>query len=152
MIGVFGSALICFPPLLSEQPALMDQAGAREGVSTAVKRQVLIVGSEAVNRRAIEEAAIGWMLETIVCSSLQESKAHLSKQDVAVIFCQDRLKDGTYRDLLSVVSKVPVVVMITDVNQDGVHREAIELGALDVVASPCSRKDVQWMIIRAMHG
>ena len=119
-------------------------------MGTAVKRQVLIVCSDAANSRVIEEAASGWMLETIVCSSLQESRALLPKQGVAIIFCEDRLRDGTYRDLLS-VANAPVVVMISDLNNDSSHREAIELGALDVVASPCSRKDVQWMVIRAMQ-
>lgn len=104
--------------------------------------------SEGENRRVIEEVAGGWMIETIACSSVQESHALLSKPGLAIIFCADHLQDGTYRDVLSIAPKAPVVVMISDVKSDGARREAIELGALDVVASPCSRKDVQWMIIR----
>jgi DNA-binding NtrC family response regulator len=123
---------------------------ARAAVGRVVKKLVLIVCSDAENSRVIEEAASGWMLESIVCSSLQEFRALPSKPEVAVIFCEERLHDGTYRDLLS-IAEAPVVVMISNVSNSGAHRDAIELGALDVVASPCSRNDVQWMVIRAMQ-
>jgi DNA-binding NtrC family response regulator len=120
-------------------------------VVTAVNRQVLVVSSEAANRRAIEEVTRAWMIDAIVCSSLQESRAVLSKQGVAAVFCEDRLTDGTYRDLLPIVPKVPVIVMISDGKDESADREAIALGALDVIGSPCSRQDVQWMIIRTIQ-
>ena len=118
---------------------------------TAMTRRVLVVCQDAGNSRVIEEATRSWMFETVACTSIQESRNLLDKQDFALIFCEERGADGTYRDLLSVARtrRVPVAVMISDTNQDFVFREAMALGAFDVVASPCSRKDVQWMVIRA---
>jgi len=43
--------------------------------SRDVKNQrALLVCTEAVNSRVIEAATSGWMLETIVCSSLEEAQ------------------------------------------------------------------------------
>jgi DNA-binding NtrC family response regulator len=95
------------------------------------------------------------MFETVVCSSLRESEALLGEKDFGVIFCEDRFADGAYPELLSVIGrshKIPIVVMISNVEEDSVFREAMALGAFGVVPKPCSTKDAQWMVIRATQG
>jgi DNA-binding NtrC family response regulator len=92
------------------------------------------------------------MFETVVCSSLQESRQLLEREDFALVFCEDRFEDGAYRDLLTQAQRprrVPVVVMISTADPDAIFQDAMALGALGVVPVPCSRKDVQWMVIRA---
>jgi DNA-binding NtrC family response regulator len=118
----------------------------------AITRRILVVGSGPANGRVIEDATQAWMFETIVCSSLREAEDFLAKQEFALIFCEDRFRGGTYPELLSVVRgsyKVPVVVMISDVEEESAFREAMELGAFGVLGSPCTAKDAQWMVIRA---
>jgi len=94
------------------------------------------------------------MIETIVCSSLRDARALVARQELELIFCEESLPDGPYSDLLTVVRertrKIPVVVVISDANRDRTHREAMEQGAFEVIANPCSRQDVQWAMIRAM--
>ena len=88
----------------------------------------------------------------MACSSLQESRDLLSKKDVALIFCDEHFDGGSYSDLLAMVRrprKVPVVVFVSDENRDSVLRQAKDLGAMDVMPSPCGRTDVQWMVIQA---
>jgi DNA-binding NtrC family response regulator len=114
---------------------------------------VLIVSPDAANKGVVEEVSKRWTLESVACSSLQEAKCLLVRQGFGIVFCQDVLPDGTYRDLLSTVqlpaNKTRVIVLISDAGKDGAYREAMELGAFDAVPSPCSKKDVQWVIIRA---
>ena len=121
---------------------------------SANTRRVLVVCAKAVGSQVqvIEDATRAWMFETVACSSVEEAEGLLTERDFAIIFCEDRFKDESYADLLSVVErqyKVPVVVMISDVDQDSAFREAMALGAFNVVPNPCSTKDVQWMVIRA---
>jgi DNA-binding NtrC family response regulator len=119
---------------------------------TAIPRRILAVGSDRASGQVIEHATQAWMFETRVCSSLREAENLLAKQEFALIFCEERFEGGTYRELLSVIRgshRVPVVVMISDVEEESAFREAMELGAFGVLASPCSTKDVQWMVIRA---
>jgi DNA-binding NtrC family response regulator len=124
-------------------------------VHTTITRRVLVLCPDAANSQVIEYAIRPWMFETVVCSSLRESKDLLTRQDFGVAFCEDRFEDGTYPDLLSIVRssyRVPVVVMISDLHQDGTFREAMKLGAFGVIASPCLTKDVQWMVIQATQS
>jgi DNA-binding NtrC family response regulator len=118
---------------------------------TEVTRRVLVVCRDARNSRAIEEATQPWMFETASCSSIEESTRLLQQKDFALIFCEESSEDGNYRDLLSVARayRVPVVVLISDTNQDFLFRQAMTSGAFGVIPSPCSRKDVQWTVIRA---
>ena len=114
---------------------------------------MLVISSDVGNSRVIEEVSNSWMLESVVCPSLTEAKSLLGMQGFGVIFCQDQLQDGTYRELLSAVRhpacRTRVVVLISDGDKNRTCRDAMELGAFDVVPSPCAKKDVQWVIIRA---
>ena len=72
----------------------------------------------------------------------------------SLIFCEETLEDGTYRDLLGGMTKSPkarFVVISPSAELDANYNEAISLGAFDMIASPCRRSDVQWIAIRAMH-
>ena len=117
-----------------------------------ITRRVLVLSSDTANSRVIEAAIRPWMFETVVCSSLQKAADLLAQSDFALIFSEERFDDGTYSQLLSFLRgayKVPVVVMISDAHEDSVFREAMALGAFAVVASSCSAKDVQWLVIQA---
>jgi DNA-binding NtrC family response regulator len=125
-----------------------------EGYRT-ITRRVLVLSSDAAVSRVIEEATRAWMFETVVCSSLQQVKNLLAEKEVALVFCDERFDDGTYSDLLSLIPRShgpAAVVMISGTEPDSVFREAMALGALGVVASPCSIHDAQWMVIRAIEN
>jgi len=94
------------------------------------------------------------MLETLICPSVQGARTVAVRPDIAVVFCDDVLPDGSYRELLAALPrmtrKVPVVVVMSGADRDRTYREAMEEGAFDVIPSPCSKQDVQWVVIRAM--
>jgi DNA-binding NtrC family response regulator len=118
-------------------------------------RRVLVLCSTTANSQVIEAAIRPWMFETVVCSSLREAADLLGQRDFALIFSEERFDDGTYEQLLSFLRgsyKVPVVVMISDVDEDSIFRKATTLGAFAVMARPASTKDVQWMVIQATQS
>lgn len=87
-----------------------------------------------------------------MCASLQESRDVLRDESFAAVFCEDCFEGGTYRDFLALAQrprKVPVVVMVSESTQHLALKDAMALGAFDVIPNPCSKKDVQWMVIRA---
>lgn len=118
-----------------------------------IRLPVLIVSSEGTTIRMVEEVTTSWMFERVVCSHLQEATSVIARQGFGVIFCDDRLRDGTYRELFSAVArsgrKARMVVLMPDAEGNDARREAMELGAFDVISTPCSKRDVQWVIIRA---
>jgi DNA-binding NtrC family response regulator len=121
---------------------------------SAITRRILVVCPKAADSQVlvIQEATRAWMFDTVARSSVKEAEELLKERDFDIIFCEERFNAEGYADVLSMVGrryKVPVVVMISDADHGSVFREAMALGAFGVVPSPCSAKDVQWMVIRA---
>ena len=115
--------------------------------------RVLAICSEA-NRQAVQTAMSNWSLEVQSCSTVQEARSALRGGRHPVILCEDRLPDGSYEDILKLLGgkleRTRVVVMAaTDL--DECYRQAHALGVFDVIASPCQRTDVQWIVIRAVQ-
>lgn len=123
-----------------------------EGTTTTPGR-VLVVSS-GQNRDVITSAMHHWSIEAVPCSGVREARSLLPTARPSLIFCEEDLPDGTYRELLhdlSKAAKTRVVVISADVELDSHYNEALALGAFDMIASPCRRSDVQWIAIRAMQ-
>lgn len=134
--------------LLQDEPDMFWGEGA-----TTTPSRVLVIGTSE-NRDVITSAMNHWSIEAVPCSGLREARALLPTARPSLIFCEEDLPDGTYRDLLQDVSKgarTRVVVISADAELDAHYNEALALGAFDMIASPCRRSDVQWIAIRAMQ-
>ena len=95
-----------------------------------------------------------WALETMFCSSVHEAQPMLVSSGFSLIFCEDQLSDGTYRDLLGLTvkpAKSRFVVLSPTPEIDDKYDEAMRLGAFEMIASPCRKSDIQWIVIRAMQ-
>lgn len=95
-----------------------------------------------------------WSIEAVPCGGVREARALLPTARPSLIFCEEDLPDGTYRELLNDVSKTAktrIVVISASAELDAHYNEALALGAFDMIASPCRRTDVQWIAIRAMQ-
>jgi DNA-binding NtrC family response regulator len=114
--------------------------------------QVLVVSSDLEHRGMLSSILQkkGW--SPLQASRLNECHDLLAKQNVGLVFCERRLADGTYRELLSVAQtparKVPVVVTSRLADWDE-YLEALRHGAVDLIASPCKPSDVFSAIAQA---
>ena len=136
------------PGLRPESPAM----SWGEGVTFTPGRVLVISSGE--NRDVVTSAMSHWSIEAVPCSGVREARTLLPSTRPSLIFCEEALPDGTYRELLQDVSKTAktrVVVISADAELDAHYNEALALGAFDMIASPCRRSDVQWIAIRAMH-
>jgi DNA-binding NtrC family response regulator len=114
--------------------------------------QILIVSSELENRRALNEILRKEGHETICASRLSECQEALQTQNVFLIFCDRRLSDGNYRDVLSATrtARQPARVIVTSRLADwDEYLDALHNGAFDLIASPCQPTDVLWAIVQA---
>ena len=121
---------------------------------TAAHCEVLVASADAESRRILASVLSQWGLEIICSSTVSNANAILARQAVPLVFCEDRLADGTFRDVLGaarlVKPKVRVVVSarMSDENR---YSEAIQLGAFDVIPCPCRLADVQRVVFHAMR-
>jgi DNA-binding NtrC family response regulator len=80
----------------------------------------------------------------------------LRRENVLVVFCENQLVDGTYKDLLRAAKKVSsrarIVVTSSKSNwTDTIYLKARELGAFDVLRESYGPKDVEWAVICAIR-
>lgn len=132
-------------------PQVVDTVPARE-VTTTKGWRVLIVSGEA-NRDTVLQAISNWAIEPVCCATLREARTLLPDETFSLIFCEDNLPDGTFRDVLRGPGK-PLktrLVVISAMPDDQNYRDARQSGAFDVIANPCHASDVQWMVIRAIQ-
>ena len=90
-------------------------------------------------------------------SSIDQACKALARDNVLVIFCENRLSDGTYEDLLSAAKSVrsQVRIVVTGVESDQFdslgYCRARQLGAFDVLSKSYGIKDLEWILICAMR-
>lgn len=114
--------------------------------------QILVASSELENRRALADILRKEGYDTICVSRASECKEALDAQNISLVFCDRRLSDGSYRDVLSAarLAKQRVRTIVTSRLADwDEYLEALHQGAFDLIASPCQPTDVLWALIQA---
>ena len=114
--------------------------------------QILVVSPELEHRRALTAILEreGW--DTMCASRVSEVEEVLARANVNLVFCDRRLTDGTYRDVLAVtrsLSRSVRVVVTSRLADWDEYLEALHHGAFDLIGSPCQPTDVVWAIIQA---
>jgi two-component system, NtrC family, response regulator AtoC len=114
--------------------------------------QILIVSSELEHRRALNDILCKEGYETICASRVSECQEALQTQNVSLIFCDRRLSDGNYRDVVAATrasnQRIRVVVTSRLADWDE-YLDALHYGAFDLIASPCQPTDVLWAMVQA---
>jgi len=107
------------------------------------------------NRQVIESAILEWSLEVCWCLTVQQARRGLRRGNYALVLCEADLPDGTYQDVMTVLKhkldQFRVIVLAEAYSEDS-YRQAIELGAFDVISAPYKRTDVQWIIMQAVQS
>ena len=68
-------------------------------------REVLVVSSDEEVRRSLGRIIGLCGLEPVLCVTVADSRAVLSRYPICVVVCEDRLVDGNYRDLVEAVER-----------------------------------------------
>jgi DNA-binding NtrC family response regulator len=114
--------------------------------------QILIVSSELEHRRALNDILRKEGYETLCASRVSECQQALQTQKISLIFCDRRLSDGNYRDVVALTrasnQRIRVVVTSRLADWDE-YLDALHHGAFDLIASPCQPTDVLWAMVQA---
>lgn len=114
--------------------------------------EILVIASDPETRKALSSILQTEGLNSLQAAQLSEGRALLANKSVGLVFCERRLADGTYLDLLPVAQsshrKVPVVVTSRLADWDE-YLEALRHGAVDLIPSPFKASDVSSAIAQA---
>jgi DNA-binding NtrC family response regulator len=89
--------------------------------------------------------------------SINQACKALTREDILLIFCENRLIDGTYEDLLAAARNVrsQARIVVTGVDSDQFdslgYCKARELGAFDVLRKSYGIRDLEWVVICAIR-
>lgn len=143
---------------LSTRPAGVHGNSAHDNPTLQRHVRALVVSPELEARKPLLRALEELRLDTLVCSGRAQAEEVLSKQPVEIVFCDERLPDGCYSDLVHpnpAQHRVSRVVVTTRTGDWDFYFEALGKGAFDVIRCPCYAADVEMTVIRAVredHG
>ena len=114
---------------------------------------LLIVSSRLENKKALLNVVQGLPVDVHTSPTIEHAWEVLMGQPIDVIFCDERLPDGSYPDFLSAVrSEHPTtrfVVLLTSEDDWQDFLQAIRLGASDVLRGSYQPTDVELALMRA---
>ncbi|HEV8385133.1 MAG TPA: hypothetical protein VGQ11_09705 [Candidatus Acidoferrales bacterium] len=113
--------------------------------------EVLIVSSDLETCRALASVLSQWGLEPFCCSTVSEAVDFMAIQPMPLVFCEDHLPDGSFRDVLKAAESASNKVRVVVTTRNGCRSEAFRLGAFNVIACPCHSADVQQTIYQALQ-
>lgn len=120
----------------------------------ASRQRILLVSADPETRRALSEMVRGTGLECRAAASVAEARAQMARERPALVFCDRRLADGSFRELLRASevqeTNVPVVVA-SRLGETEEYLEAMRLGAFDFIAKPYHRSEVEWIVHNALR-
>ncbi|HXZ12367.1 MAG TPA: hypothetical protein VEG64_08230 [Candidatus Sulfotelmatobacter sp.] len=117
-------------------------------------RTLLVVSACLDHRRGLFRILEELNVEAVVCSNLSDAREVLCRQTTAVVFCDENLPDGTYRDLLARRNpglRIPPIVVIVQSGEWDKYLEAMRSGVFDAIRHPFTPTDVELVIIHALR-
>ncbi|HEY2646681.1 MAG TPA: hypothetical protein VGI34_06890 [Candidatus Acidoferrales bacterium] len=115
---------------------------------------VLVACTEIKKRNALIRVLEDMSVSVFSCSTLRQSIEVLSSRKVNLVFCDESLSDGSFRDLLRANQNSigrPRIVVIVHVGEWPEYLEALKLGVFEVISFPLHPTDVELAVIRAMR-
>lgn len=115
---------------------------------------VLVACNEMKSRNALVHMLDGMSVSVFSCSTLSQAKEVLASHNIQLVFCDEKLSDGSFRDFLRPCDEgigKPHVAVICHFDERSEYREALRLGAFEVLSSPLYPTDVELAVIRAMR-
>lgn len=119
--------------------------------------EVVVVSSNLENRQDVAGMLFRLGIDPICLSTVDQCRNLPSRRDIGLVFCDRRVKDGDYRDILSIVSPCQKensakVVMMAELDSPEEYIRARQSGLFDIISSPCRPTDVEWMVIQAKRN
>lgn len=114
---------------------------------------MLIVSCRPENRKTLVRMFDELSINSYVAPTIRDARELLGSRSLSMVFCEERLSDGSYCDLLRDVRATwPetgfVVLLCTGEREE--YLQAMRLGAQEVLRSPLRPTDVDLVLIQAM--
>jgi DNA-binding NtrC family response regulator len=116
---------------------------------------ILIVSCRPENRKILMRVFDGLPIDCYTAPSIQQAKEALRLRQFSVVFCEERLFDGAYQELLPEVRATEASIRFVVLLCTGEWEEclkALRLGVEEVLRCPLQPTDIDLALIHAMRS
>ena len=102
----------------------------------------------------LAQVLLDWKLKGVCCHTFHEVMEISSFCPVLLAFCDSRKMETDpfgFHQLIRHEPRMRVVALVSENVGTSAYHAAIQMGAFNVIASPCHRADVQWTILSALR-
>lgn len=143
-------------PSVTHQLKTINSPSSHQHPAPLVKKtpRVLVLTPQVEVRHTLVHTLERLSADVITCSTKAQAEEVLSDQDIDLLFCDEHLSDGSYRDLIhpnNFARKVPRIVLTTRTGEWDLYFKALGNGAYDIVRAPWHATDIEMILIRAQH-
>ena len=136
----------------SEDPRQRVAASGKPG---SRRPCILVISRDAAQRQALRSvcAASDWNVSE--ARDWRETVLVLSRSGADVILCDDRLADGTWKDVLSVIAPLPEsprLIVLFDSASPAECSEVLNLGGFNVLNKPLNEAEVKLTVAAAWRN
>lgn len=110
---------------------------------------LLVVSNQLEHKKTMLQILSSLSVNVFTAATIEQAQDVLSGHPVQLVFSEERVSDGTYKDLLSTVSQPSRVVVMLSTGEWAECLEAMKLGVRDVIRFPLQPTDVELALIRA---
>jgi DNA-binding NtrC family response regulator len=117
-----------------------------------LQRNILVVSNSFENKKALLQVLKSLEVNIFAASTIAQAAEVLSRYSVLLVFSEERLTDGCYQDLLSIMrrgfpSRRLVLMLSVDAWDKYLH--TLQLGVREVIHFPIQPMDIELALIRA---
>ena len=117
--------------------------------------QVLVASSNGERRATLTKILGECSLEPVFASNVEEVRTILVQSSVDLVFCEDNLPEGDFREVLRLAKATrpeAQVVVSSLLGEWEEYLEAMQLGAFDYVAPPYRDTEILSIVNSVCHG
>jgi len=110
---------------------------------------VLIVCAKGESRERVIATTYKCGLGPVSCSTLDDARFLLARQDFTIVFCSDTLPDGDFHAVIRTARSIPVIVLSRLAEWEP-FLVAINAGAFDYIACPPDPVETERILLLAL--
>jgi ActR/RegA family two-component response regulator len=115
-------------------------------------RKILILSSNQNRSANLSDILKKQEVDPIFAITVKQYRDILLKQALDLVFCDPKLPDGDYKDVINaarLAGSLARIVVTSRFASWPEFLEAMRAGAFDVISAPCRYKDVEWVMIQS---
>jgi ActR/RegA family two-component response regulator len=118
-------------------------------------RKIIILSSSQSRSASLLDILKKQQIDPICAVTVKQYRDVLSKQALDVVFCDPKLSDGDFKDVINAArsaGSLARIVVTSRLASWPEFLEAMRAGAFDVISTPCRYKDVEWVMMQAARN